>query len=357
MEIDFSAEDGEPRYSFESCGADTDADGVVTFEVCGAPMIVRQGGELGERLWASGMDLAREIERGVALRHVPEHLIASRPFGSPVRRANDDGGDPPADDSSGLKLDAEDAGEDPLRHARVLELGAGCAGLPGLAMALRHGCTVTLTEHPDVVPLLRANVAQFQARISAMAGVNEISETVADAAARASFAGTASVPAAYVTTDGDDVRRVVTRRSASPALGASDGVVWADAGYLGDDNDALLTAAVACVAPGGKILACESLRSQAKTTTFRRIFGALGFFCVKVLGDGVKGNVDAWVYAMTWQCEAEACLARKRIAEGSFTLNCEREVQPAVTWKPRTTMTRSASDSSPRKWQSSKLRA
>ena len=53
MEIDFSAEDGEPRYSFESCGADTDADGVVTFEVCGAPMIVRQGGELGERLWAS----------------------------------------------------------------------------------------------------------------------------------------------------------------------------------------------------------------------------------------------------------------------------------------------------------------
>ena len=98
MEIDFSAEDGEPRYSFESCGADTDADGVVTFEVCGAPMIVRQGGELGERLWASGMDLAREIERGVALRHVPEHLIASRPFGSPVRRANDDGGDPPAND-------------------------------------------------------------------------------------------------------------------------------------------------------------------------------------------------------------------------------------------------------------------
>ena len=134
-------------------------------------------------------------------------------------------------------------------------------------------------------------------------------------------------------------------------------MVWADAGYLGDDNDALLTAAVACVAPGGKILACESLRSQAKTTTFRRIFGALGFFCVKVLGDGVKGNVDAWVYAMTWQCEAEACLARKRIAEGSFEVKCEREVQPAVTWKPRTTITRSASDSSPRKWQSSKLRA
>ena len=63
MEIDFSAEDGEPRYSFESCGADTDADGVVTFEVCGAPMIVRQGGELGERLWASGMALARATLR------------------------------------------------------------------------------------------------------------------------------------------------------------------------------------------------------------------------------------------------------------------------------------------------------
>jgi hypothetical protein len=306
-------------------------------------MIVRQGGELGERLWASGMDLAREIERGIALRHVPEHLIASRPFGSPVRRANDDGGDPPADDSSGLKLDAEDAGEDPLRHARVLELGAGCAGLPGLAMALRHGCTVTLTEHPDVVPLLRANVAQFQARITAMAGVNEISETVAAAAARVSVE-------ALDWTDRDVLKRVAEGDG-------YDVVVWADAGYLGDDNDALLTAAVACVAPGGKILACESLRSQAKTTTFRRIFGALGFFCVKVLGDGVKGNVDAWVYAMTWQCEAEACLARKRIAEGSFTLNCEREVQPAVTWKPRTTITRSASDSSPRKWQSSKLRA
>jgi precorrin-6B methylase 2 len=346
MEIDFSAEDGEPRYSFESCGADTDADGVVTFEVCGAPMIVRQGGELGERLWASGMDLAREIERGVALRHVPEHLIASRPFGSPVRREeNDDtstGGDPhQANDSSGLRL--EDAGEDPLRHARVLELGAGCAGLPGLAMALRHGCTVTLTEHPDVVPLLRANVAQFQARITAMAGVNEISETIAAAAARVSVE-------ALDWTDRDALKRVAEGDG-------YDIVVWADAGYLGDDNDALLTAAVACVAPGGKILACESLRSQAKTTTFRRIFGALGFFCVKVLGDGVKGNVDAWVYAMTWQCEAEACLARKRIAEGSFEVKCEREVQPAVTWKPRTTMTRSASDSSPRKWQSSKLRA
>ena len=58
MEIDFSSEDGEPRYGFESCGASADAEGRVTFEVCGASLIVKQGPELGERLWASGMALA-----------------------------------------------------------------------------------------------------------------------------------------------------------------------------------------------------------------------------------------------------------------------------------------------------------
>ena len=351
MEIDFSSDDGEPRYGFESCGASADAEGRVTFDVCGASLIVKQGPELGERLWASGMALAREIERGVALRHVPNSLsaaVSSRPSGAPAgpaRRASA-GGDS-LDGALGrmrLGIDAND--DDPLRNARVVELGAGCAGLPGLAMALRHGCTVTLTEHPDVLPLLRANVEELQAQISALASANESFEKLADAAMRVSVE-------ALDWTDREALARV--------AGGSGyDVVVWADAGYLGDDqNDALLSAAVACTAPGGKIIACESLRSEAKTTTLRRMFGALGFFCVEVLGSGVRGNADTWTYAMTWQCEAEAVSARRRIGEGSFALTRERDAQPAVTWKPRTGGRRAdgiLDGAGAREWRSSRVR-
>lgn len=349
MEIDFSSEDGEPRYGFESCGASADAEGRVTFEVCGASLIVKQGPELGERLWASGMALAREIERGVALRHVPNSLsvaVSSRPSGAPARPARraSAGGDSLDVAMGRLKLGIDENDDDPLRDARVVELGAGCAGLPGLAMALRHGCTVTLTEHPDVLPLLRANVEEFQAQISALASVNASFEKLADAAMRVSVE-------ALDWTDREALARV--------AEGSGyDVVVWADAGYLGDDNDALLSAAVACTAPGGKIIACESLRSEAKTRLLRRIFGALGFFCVKVLGNGMKGNADTWTYAMTWQCEAEAVSARRRISDGSFAIKCERDVQPAVTWKPRTGGRRAdgTDGAGARKWQSSKIR-
>jgi hypothetical protein len=48
---------------------------------------------------------------------------------------------------------------------RYTALGAGCAGLPGIALALRHKMKVVLTEMGDVIPLLRANVAAIQAQV------------------------------------------------------------------------------------------------------------------------------------------------------------------------------------------------
>ena len=67
-------------------------------------------------------------------------------------------------------------------------------------------------------------------------------------------------------------------------------MVWADAGYRGD-NALLLRAAIACVSPcGGIVLACEALRSETVTRTFRRRFGEYGLFVVEILGEGGDGR-------------------------------------------------------------------
>ena len=233
MEIDFSSEDGEPRYGFESCGASADAEGRVTFEVCGASLIVKQGPELGERLWASGMALAREIERGVALRHVPNSLsaaVSSRPSGAPARPARraSAGGDS-LGVALGMKLESTKTTTTPSRRSRR----RARRGVRGPARA-RHGAQTRLHRDPHRASrraaAAAANVEEFQAQISALASVNDKFEKLADAAMRVSVE-------ALDWTDREALARV--------AEGSGyDVVVWADAGYLGDDNDALLSATV-----------------------------------------------------------------------------------------------------------------
>jgi hypothetical protein len=130
MQLDFSG-DGLPEPSFENA-VDHDAEGFATVPVCGVPLRLRQSEILGGRLWTGGLRLALEIERGVALRELGEGRDGA-----------------PSDGTS-------------LEGKRVIELGAGCAGLPGVALALRHKMRVTLSEHPDVVPILRENISSVK---------------------------------------------------------------------------------------------------------------------------------------------------------------------------------------------------
>lgn len=248
MEIDFST-DGEPVASFEDA-LPSKADGSVEVEICGVKLKISQASLLGERLWAAGLQLAKDIDQGVALRHF------------------DHGGD-----------------EDGMKGKRVIELGAGCAGLPGIALALRHKMRVVLSEHPEVIPLLRANVAAIQTQVAALAAEGKVAPDAAEAVAAmrvvtldwsddalmaAIAAGESYDRRGATAIDkgfGDDQRSL---------LGSEfDMVVWADAGYLGD-HDLLLRAAVACCGPKAFILIAESLRSEKVTEAFRRKFGANG---------------------------------------------------------------------------------
>lgn len=248
MEIDFST-DGEPVASFEDA-LPSKANGSVEVEICGVKLKISQASLLGERLWAAGLQLAKDIDQGVALRHF------------------DHGGD-----------------EDGMKGKRVIELGAGCAGLPGIALALRHKMRVVLSEHPEVIPLLRANVAAIQTQVAALAAEGKVAPDAAEAVAAlrvvtldwsddalmaAIAAGESYDRRGATATDkgfGDDQRSL---------LGSEfDMVVWADAGYLGD-HDLLLRAAVACCGPKAFILIAESLRSERVTEAFRRKFGANG---------------------------------------------------------------------------------
>ena len=70
MEIDFSS-NGEPSYDFEDA-LPSSADGTVEVDICGVVITLAQKNELGERLWASGLQLARDIEQGVVLRHLEQ---------------------------------------------------------------------------------------------------------------------------------------------------------------------------------------------------------------------------------------------------------------------------------------------
>ena len=94
-------------------------------------------------------------------------------------------------------------------------------------------------------------------------------------------------------------------------------MVWADAGYRGD-NALLLRAAIACVSPcGGIALACEALRSETVTRTFRRRFGECGLFVVEILGEGGDSS-ETWTFTMRWQRKAEGIKAREAMASKRY---------------------------------------
>ena len=288
MQLDFSG-DGLPEPMFENA-VDHDAEGFATVPVCGVPLRLRQSEILGGRLWTGGLRLALEIERGVALRELGEGRDGA-----------------PSDGTS-------------LEGKRVIELGAGCAGLPGVALALRHKMRVTLSEHPDVVPILRENIRSVKAQVAALASEGKLPRDVAEAVRGievVAFDWRDETALAAYATDAEATQTSIGNANESVSVGGLPLVIWADAGYF-SDHSLLLRAAAATCAPGGVILATESLRSEAATRGFRKAFGANGLFAVRVLGDGDLRINETWTLAMEWQNRSEGRLARRAVAQGTF---------------------------------------
>ena len=273
MQLDFSSAD-LPAPSFLYAVSHDDG-GFSTVTICGVPLRLRQSDILGGRLWSGGVRLAVEIEKGIALRTLGESQGSGK-------------------------------GGDGLHGKRVIELGAGCAGLPGVALAIKHGMTVTLTEHPDVVPILRENIESVKAQIDELLKKGEVSNAVADAVQQISVASFDWNDEKALSQYADE-----TNNSSFPL------VVWADAGYF-SDHLKLVKAAVAVTSPTGVILAVESLRSESSTRTFRKAFGCAGLFAVRVLGKGNRNVDETWTLAMEWQNQSEAREARKAVCEGAF---------------------------------------
>ena len=270
MQLDFSSPDlPAPEYEH---AVHHDEAGFSQVIICGVPLRVRQSEILGGRLWSGGVRLAVEIEKGIALRE--------------------------------LGLGQAGATDTELHGKQVLEIGAGCAGLPGLALAIKHKMRVTLTEHPDVVPILLENILAVKAQVSTLFGKGEVQKDVHDAVQAVEV----------VAFEWNDQAALSKYASETEAFQL---VVWADAGYF-SDHMSLLRCAVAATSPTGAILAVESLRSESSTRTFRKAFGANGLFAVRVLGNGDHKVDETWTLAMEWQNKHEAVAARQSVVDGKF---------------------------------------
>ena len=163
MQIDFSADGFDFATSVGYERAVGDGEPIV---LCGVPLVVEQtrdvddDGGTGNVLWAGGVQLARELERGVARDELTRRLLLAE-----------------MDPRDGRRKE-----EDHLRSApRAIELGAGCAGLPGVVLALRFGMRVTLTEHPLMIPTLTRNLESIKAQVNALAGAGSIDEDAVNA--------------------------------------------------------------------------------------------------------------------------------------------------------------------------------
>lgn len=129
MWIDFNS-DGEPHAAFKG-EYDADEAGIVSVDVGGATLSVEMGaGRVGEAddtlgtgavLWAAGPAMARAL-------------------------------------TSALRADDGLWG---LRGRDAIELGAGCSGLPGAALALAGCSSVTLTDTAELAGRLAANVRRY----------------------------------------------------------------------------------------------------------------------------------------------------------------------------------------------------
>ncbi len=69
---------------------------------------------------------------------------------------------------AGAEGHAHEFAAEALRGKRVLELGAGCAGLSGLCLACMGCAQVVLTDQAEVLPLLRENVSRFLSAAQAL---------------------------------------------------------------------------------------------------------------------------------------------------------------------------------------------
>ena len=303
MEIDFSR-DGEPVIDFESILPSTASDGSVDVVLCGVTLTIRQSSTLGGRVWAASLSLARRVEKG----EIPRWL------------EREDGAEAEEEKEKEKRVHSRESpasgvGESWLKGARAIELGAGCAGLPSIALALTHGTRCVLAEHPEEAPLLRENIAAVQAQVKALALEGKVSRVAAEAIAAMGVveldwndhAGLASVVDAPAG----------TCASAGGADGGYDLVVFSDCAYA-TNHEPLLRAVVACCGPVGVVLAEESRRSEAVNEGFLRYFCDPTLFAVMPLDVGDSKTVETRVFLMRWQSESDARVARSAVASGTF---------------------------------------
>eukprot|EP00802_Teleaulax_amphioxeia_P019229 Tamp_19454.p1 GENE.Tamp_19454~~Tamp_19454.p1 ORF type:complete len:287 (+),score=61.09 Tamp_19454:122-982(+) len=201
---------------------------------------------------------------------------------------------------AGAEGHAHEFAAEALRGKRVLELGAGCAGLSGLCLACMGCAQVVLTDQAEVLPLLRENVSRF---VSAAQAMPEGSLPHGCAA----LTGAISVEE-FDWLDTSQIR-------AHAAQSGYDVVLGADLSYATSLHAPLLDAVCAVAAPHANILMVEDMRSHPAHLAFRSRFGSTGFFSVRVLG-APNTLANCKVLQLYWQSQAEALSLRRKIAAG-----------------------------------------
>eukprot|EP00238_Polyblepharides_amylifera_P012684 CAMPEP_0196588000 /NCGR_PEP_ID=MMETSP1081-20130531/59253_1 /TAXON_ID=36882 /ORGANISM="Pyramimonas amylifera, Strain CCMP720" /LENGTH=285 /DNA_ID=CAMNT_0041910357 /DNA_START=444 /DNA_END=1298 /DNA_ORIENTATION=- len=244
-------DEGEVKWSFDTAVKD-DGD-MLEYNLGGVKFQIAQDpGNLvvGASIWRSGQILAQRIITGT------ENTSEDETAGM-------------------LPVEFRAAG---LAGRSGLELGAGCAGLVGLALAMR-GCTrVVLTDQAEVLPMLRENVRRFL--IAAAAAPDGTMP-----------AGCAALTGAIVVRELDWLNAYQVAEAA--AAEGFDRVVCADGTYAESLHLAFLASTSATSASDAAILFMSDMRSSREHFAFRNCFGgedALGRFIVKVLIQNLQNS-------------------------------------------------------------------
>lgn len=176
---------------------------------------------------------------------------------------------------------------------RAIELGAGCAALPGLALAALACDEVTLTDISDALPLLRENVRRFSDAFPPGVGAR-VTVAPLDWASPADLAHAAAG-------EGYDV------------------VVAADVAFAEGMVESFVQAAMACLKPTGVLVLQEGTRSQRLHYKVRSSLGAAQRFAT-VVAPSARGaharplDDDTCTLVSRWQCASDARDARRRLA-------------------------------------------